>query len=196
MVAKRVSLMVAGLVAAIAIALSAGLVWTAIDAPNGSRGTALVGGPFTLTDQNGQTVTADAFKGQPFLVFFGYTHCPDVCPTTLSDMTQVLQALGPSKPAHAVFITVDPERDTSAVLKDYLSSFDPRITGLTGTPDAIAAVEKAYRVYAKRGPSENGGYAMDHTSLVYLMDKDGQFAEAFNLQQPPQKAAAEFSAFM
>lgn len=196
MVAKRVSLMVASLVAAIAIALSAGLVWTAIEAPNGSRGTALVGGPFTLTDQNGRIVTADTFKGQPFLVFFGYTHCPDVCPTTLSDMTQVLQSLGTSKPAHAIFITVDPERDTSAVLKDYLSSFDPRITGLTGTPEAIAAVEKAYRVYAKKGPSENGGYAMDHTSLVYLMDKDGQFAEAFNLQQSPQKAAAEFSAFM
>lgn len=196
MVNRRLSLMVAGVAAAIAIALSAGLLWTAIDAPTGSHGTALVGGPFSLTDQDGRTVTAGSLKGEPFLVFFGYTHCPDVCPTTLSDMTQVLQALGTAKPAHALFITVDPERDTPAVLKDYLSSFDPRITGLTGTPEAITAVEKAYRVYAKKGPSENGGYAMDHTSLVYLMDKDGQFAKAFNLQQPPQKAAAEFSAFM
>ena len=140
-------------------------------------------------------MTEKTFEGEPFLVFFGYTHCPDVCPTTLADMTQVLESLGKDKPAHALFITVDPERDTQAALKSYLSSFDPRIVGLTGTQDAVAAAEKAYRVYAQKVPGANGGYSMDHTAVVYLMDRGGRFAQAIDLQQPPDKAAALYAAY-
>lgn len=193
---RNLALTLAGLIAVLGIALAAGAILLLVHPPTATHGTALVGGPFTLTDQNGKTVTEADFRGQPFLVFFGYTHCPDVCPTTLSDMSQMLNALGKDKKARGVFVTIDPERDTPAVLKDYLSSFDPRIAGLTGTPEAIAAVEKAYRVYAKRVPAEGGDYSMDHTGIVYLMDRDGGFVNAFNLQQAPEKAAADFAAYL
>ncbi|UDL94475.1 SCO family protein [Lichenihabitans sp. PAMC28606] len=151
-----------------------------------------VGGEFALVDQNGKAVTRADFAGKPMIVFFGYTHCPDVCPTTLSDLTQMLNAYGTSEPVSALFITVDPERDTPAVMKDYLSSFDPRISGLTGTPEAIKAVEKAYKVYAKKVPTKDGDYSMDHTAVVYVMDRDGRFVNALNLSQKPEAAAEEF----
>ncbi len=149
-----------------------------------------IGGPFALTDQDGRRVTEADVAGHPFLVFFGYTHCPDVCPTTLTDLSRMLDALGRDKPVKALFVTVDPERDTPAVLKDYLSSFDPRITGLTGDPAAIQAAERAYRVYAKKVPTPTGDYSMDHTAIVYLMDAEGQFVSALNLDQSPEAAAS------
>ena len=193
---RQIALTAAGLLAALGIVLAAGSVLMIVRPPTENRGTALVGGPFKLTDQTGATVTEADFKGAPFLVFFGYTHCPDVCPTTLSDMSQMLNALGKDRKTKALFITVDPERDTPAVLKDYLSSFDPRIVGLTGSPEAIAATEKAYRVYARKAPTTGGDYSMDHTAVIYLMDKNGGFVNAFNLQQPPEKAAAELAAYL
>ena len=150
-----------------------------------------IGGPFALVDQNGKPVTQADFLGKPTIVFFGYTHCPDVCPTTLQDLTGMLNALG-SEPVTPVFVTVDPERDTPAVLKDYLSSFDSRIVGLTGDPAAITGIEKAYRVYAKKVPLSGGDYTMDHTAVVYLMDGQGRFVNALNLSQSPEAAAAEF----
>lgn len=151
-----------------------------------------IGGSFTLTDQDGKIVTDADFKGKPMLVFFGYTHCPDVCPTTLFDVSEVLRALGSdADKTQALFITIDPERDTAPVMKDYLSSFDPHLRGLTGTVDAITSAEKVYRVYAKKVPGENGEYAMDHTALVYLMDKKGQFVAPFNLKRKPAEAAAD-----
>lgn len=189
MVARRFALLLAGVAVALGLALLAGTLW--ITRPAQLQGTALIGGPFTLIDQNGRTVTADDFKGEPFVVFFGYTHCPDVCPTTLSDLSQTLDALGKTTKVRAAFITVDPERDTPAVMKDYLSSFDPRIVGLTGSPAAVAAAEKAYRVYAKKVPMSGGSYSMDHTAVVYLMDSSGQFSQALNLEQPPEKSAAD-----
>jgi len=153
---------------------------------------ASVGGPFHLEDQNGKPVSDADMKGRPFLVFFGFTHCPDICPTTLFDVSQVLRQLGKDADrAGALFITVDPERDTPAVLKDYLSNFDAHLRGLTGDPAAVAAAIKAYRVYAKKVPLENGDYTMDHTAVVYLMDKDGQFIAPFDLKRPPEAAAAE-----
>jgi protein SCO1/2 len=151
-----------------------------------------VGGPFSLTDQNGKTVTDADFKGEPFLVFFGYTHCPDVCPTTLFEMSEVLKRLGPDADrTAALFISVDPERDTPEVLKRYVSSFHPRIFGLTGTPQQIEAVKKAYRVYAKKSESKDGDYTMDHTAVVFLMDKDGRFVAPFNLERGADVAAAD-----
>lgn len=156
-----------------------------------------IGGPFKLVDQNGHQITDVDLKGRPFLVFFGYTHCPDVCPTTLFDVSEVLRALGSDADrAGALFITVDPERDTPAVLKDYLSSFDPHLRGATGDRAAIDVVEKAYRVYAKKVPTQSGEYSMDHTALVYLMDKDGRFVAPFNLKRKPEEAAADLRRYM
>jgi protein SCO1/2 len=130
-------------------------------------------------------------------VFFGFTHCPDVCPTTLFDISETLRALGPDADRiGALFVTVDPERDTPAVLKDYLSSFDPRVIGVTGDPAAVASMEKAYRVYAKKVPLDGGGYTMDHTALVYLMNKDGAFVAPFNMKRRPEEAAADLKRYL
>ncbi|HEY7459848.1 MAG TPA: SCO family protein [Xanthobacteraceae bacterium] len=156
-----------------------------------------VGGAFKLTDHNGHAVTEADFKGKPFLVFFGFTHCPDVCPTALFDMSEALRRLGPDADrARALFITVDPERDTPEKLKQYLSSFDPRIVGLTGTPDEIAAVTKTYKVYAKKVPTEGGDYTMDHSAIVYLMDRQGRFVAPFNLKRPADQAAADLRRYL
>jgi len=156
-----------------------------------------VGGPFRLVDQNGEAVTEEALKGRPSLVFFGFTHCPDICPTTLFDVSEIYKALGnDGDKVKAFFVSVDPERDTPAILKEYLSSFDPRLRGLTGDPVAVAAMEKAYRVYSKKIPLDAGGYTMDHTALVYLMDKDGRFVAPFNLKRRPEESAAELKRYL
>ena len=152
-----------------------------------------IGGPFQLTDQAGQTVTEKSMQGHPTLVFFGFTHCPDVCPTSLFEISEVLRAMGKDADrVNAYFVSVDPERDTQAAMKDYLSSFDPHLKGLTGTGDAVAKVISDYRVYAKKVPLKDGDYTMDHTALVYLMGKDGSFIGAFNSERPPAEAAAEW----
>jgi len=153
---------------------------------------AAIGGRFKLVDQDGNQVTDKDMKGRPFLVFFGFTHCPDVCPTTLFEVSEILRALGPDADrTRALFITVDPERDTPAVMKDYLSSFDPHLSGLTGDAAAVAAVAKAYRVYFKKVPLDQGGYTMDHTAIVYLMDKQGRFVAPFSLKRTTEAAAAD-----
>jgi protein SCO1/2 len=158
---------------------------------------AAIGGPFKLIDQNGQTLTDQDLKGHPFLVFFGFTHCPDVCPTTLFEVSEVLRALGPDADrTRALFITVDPERDTPQIMKDYLSSFDPHLLGATGDLAAIAAVAKAYRVYYKKVPTEEGGYTMDHTAIVYLMDKNGRFVAPFSLKRTTEAAAADLRRYL
>jgi protein SCO1/2 len=157
---------------------------------------AAIGGPFRLIDANGQTVRDADLKGRPFLVFFGFTHCPDVCPTTLFEVSEILRSLGQDADrTRALFITVDPERDTPAVMKDYLSSFDPHLSGLTGDAAAVAAVAKAYRVYYKKVPLDDG-YTMDHTAIVYLMDKDGRFVAPFNLKRTAEAAAADLRRYM
>jgi len=158
----------------------------------GTATASAIGGPFTLVDQDGKTITDRDLKGWPYLVFFGYTHCPDVCPTTLFEISEVLRALGSdANQTRALFVTVDPERDTPPVLKDYLSSFDPHLRGMTGDAAQIAAIEKSYRVYAKKAPGTNGDYSMDHTALVYLMDKQGRFVAPFNMRRSPQDAAKD-----
>jgi protein SCO1 len=151
-----------------------------------------VGGPFKLVDQDGRTVTDQDMKGKPFLVFFGFTHCPDVCPTALFDISEVFRKLGPDAGrAGALFITVDPERDTPEAMKNYLSSFDPHLRGLTGDDAAIDGVVKGYRAYYKKVPNPDGSYTMDHTALVYLMDKEGRFVAPFNLKRRPEDSAAD-----
>jgi len=166
-------------------------------APGPIAGASAVGGPFKLVDQNSQPITEQDLIGHPYLVFFGFTHCPDVCPTTLFEVSEIFRKLGPdAKNVRALFITVDPERDTPAVLKDYMSSFDPRVIGATGDSAAIMSVEKAFRVYAKKVPLDGGGYTMDHTALVYLMNKDGRFVAPFNIKRRPEEAAADLKRYL
>ncbi|BBO01162.1 MULTISPECIES: SCO family protein [Bradyrhizobium] len=158
---------------------------------------AAVGGPFQLTDQNGKAVTDKSLKGKPTLIFFGYTHCPDVCPTSLFEISEVLRALGKdADKVNAVFISVDPERDTPATMKEYLSSFDPHLEGLSGDPAETAKVITSYRVYAKKVPTKDGDYTMDHTALIYLMDRDGRFVSPFNLKRTPEEAAADLKKYL
>jgi len=147
-----------------------------------SVGQALVGGPFTLTDQTGKRVTDKDFRGRYLLVFFGFTNCPDVCPSALQVMAAALDKLGPKgQKITPVFITVDPERDTPAQLATYLKSFHPRLVGLTGTPAEIEAVTKAYRVYVKKvaDPKSSAGYSFDHSAIIYLMGPDGAYLAHF-----------------
>ena len=156
-----------------------------------------IGGPFRLTDQSGQTVTEKSLIGRPTLIFFGFTHCPDVCPTSLFEMSEVLRAMGKDADrVNAYFVSVDPERDTRTVMKDYLSSFDPHLKGLTGDPAAVAKVLSEYRVYAKKIPLKDGDYTMDHTALIYLMDKKGSFVRPFDLKRKPEDAAADLKRYL
>lgn len=158
---------------------------------------AAIGGPFQLTDQSGQTVTEKNLLGKPTIIFFGFTHCPDVCPTALFEMSEVLRAMGPdAAKINAYFVSVDPERDTVAAMKEYLSSFDPNLKGLTGAPEEIAKVISAYRVYAKKIALKDGDYTMDHTALIYLMDRNGKFVRPFDLKRKPDEAAADLKRYL
>jgi len=150
-----------------------------------------IGGPFQLVDSDGNRVTEADLKGRLNLIFFGYTHCPDICPTALAEISDVLDAMGRDVDnVGAWFITVDPERDTPAILKDYLSSFNPHLKGLSGDAAAIQKVIVAYRVYARKVPTKNGDYVMDHSALVYLMGRDGKFVSRFDMKRPAAEAAS------
>jgi protein SCO1/2 len=148
-----------------------------------SAGKALVGGPFSLVDHTGRRVTDKDFRGRYMLVYFGFTYCPDVCPSGLQVIAGALQKIGPKADLLTpLFITVDPERDTPAQLAEYVKSFDPRLIGLTGTLADVDAVAKAYRVYYKKVPDEKstGGFTIDHTALMYLMDPKGAYVSHFS----------------
>ncbi len=145
----------------------------------------------------GQTVTEKSLIGRPTLIFFGFTHCPDVCPTSLFEISEVLRAMGPdASKVNAYFVSVDPERDTPAAMKEYISSFDPNLKGLTGSPEEVERVIKAYRVYAKKIPLKDGDYTMDHTALIYLMDRKGTFVRPFDLKRKPEEAAADLKRYL
>ena len=194
--AAQILLILAGFVAGVASIVLV-VVLVSGRSPVPSAGASPIGGPFSLTDQNGRTVTDQDLRGRPFLVFFGFTHCPDVCPTALFEISEVLGKLGPdAQKVSALFVTIDPERDTPTQMKDYLSSFNPRLVGLTGDPAAIATVAKEYLVYVKKVPLDHGDYTMDHTALVYLMDKDGRFVAPFNLKRSAEDAAADLRRYM
>jgi protein SCO1 len=150
------------------------------------------GGPFALTATDGHVVTDRTVRGAYVLVYFGYTHCPDICPTTLTTLGQVLEKLGQSAgKIRPVFISIDPERDTPSAVGRYLESFDQRIVGLTGSPAEIAAVAKQYRVFYRKLPIENSGdYAMEHSSYIYLMDQDGRYLTLFSSDQSSDQIVA------
>src|SRR6202166_1662452 len=182
--------------AAFAASLVAGL-WLMLGASNGIPKANAIGGPFQLTDQSGQTVTEKSLQGRPTLIFFGFTHCPDVCPTSLFEISEVLRAMGKDADrVNAYFISVDPERDTTAAMKDYLSSFDPHLEGLTGNPEEVSRAITPSGGYAKKVPLKDGDYTMDHTALIYLMDRDGKFVAPFNLKQTPEQAAADLKKYL
>jgi protein SCO1/2 len=152
---------------------------------------ASIGGPFRLTSHTGAPFESASLSGTPYAIFFGFTHCPDVCPTALFEMSQALGALGPDAGRlRMLFVTVDPERDTPEQLASYLSSFDPRILGLTGTPEEVAGIVRAYRVFARKVPREGGGYTMDHTALILLMDAAGGLRSTLS---PQEDAGARLS---
>lgn len=158
---------------------------------------ARIGGPFSLTDQNGQTVTDRSFAGRYRIVYFGYTYCPDVCPTDVQVIGAGLKAFEARQPklgakVTPIFVTVDPERDTPEVVGRFVANFHPRMVGLTGPSTAIAAVSKAYGVYAqKQAPGSGGGYMVDHTRQAYLMDPDGRPLALLPTEQGAEKVADE-----
>ena len=193
--ASRILLVLAAFLSGLVLFL--GVIFVLGPGGPGTPAASAIGGPFQLVDQDGKAVSDRDLKGKPYLVFFGFTHCPDVCPTTLFEVSEVLRALGADADrAAALFITVDPERDTPSKMKDYLSSFDAHLRGLTGDAASIAAVEKTFRVYAKKVTTGNGEYTMDHTALVYLMDKQGRFVAPFSLKRRPEDAAAELRKYL
>ncbi len=161
-----------------------------------ASGRALIGGPFSLVEPSGKRVSDKEFAGRPMLVYFGFTHCPDVCPAGLQVIAAALDRMGDkAKGITPLFITVDPERDTPELLGKYVKSFHPDIVGLSGTPEDIAAVTKAYRVYAKKVPDEErpGEYNVDHSSFMYLMDASGAFVKHFPHSVDAEKLAQELT---
>jgi protein SCO1 len=153
------------------------------ETPRGAAGTALasaIGGQFQLIDQNGKPFSDANLKGKWHLIFFGYTHCPDACPTALNEMSLALDRLGIKRDeVGVVFITVDPERDTPDVMKSYVQSFDAPIVALTGSPAAVAQAAKAYRVFYAKHPRADGDYDMDHSAVIYVMNPEGRFTATF-----------------
>ncbi|MFC0207193.1 SCO family protein [Chelativorans intermedius] len=150
------------------------------------------GAPFELVDHNGETITQAAFRGAPTAVFFGFTHCPEVCPTTLYELDGWIEALGESGEAlRAYFVTVDPERDTPQVMKTYLGNVSKRITGITGEPEKVMEMVRSYRIYARKVELEGGDYTMDHTASVMLLDRNGAFFGTIAYQENPDTAIAK-----
>jgi len=188
----RIALWAACALPLLALLAVAGLEFTQRTNGVGAYQASGIGGPFKLASSSGGELSSDELKGTPFLVFFGYTHCPDICPETVSDVSTLLDALGPEgKEMKALFISIDPERDSIASLKDYLSSFSDRIIGLTGTPDEIAQVAKEYRVYYAKHPTKDGDYSMDHSAVIYLMDREGKLAGTLTYDEKQEAAIAK-----
>jgi protein SCO1 len=177
-------------------AVAAGVVLFGVGLIAPSRGagqaSAAIGGPFTLVDDTGAPVTEAALAGKPSAMYFGYTFCPEACPTTLLDMSRWIKKLGPdADKLNYVFITIDPQRDTPKLMHSYLSSFDKHIRGFTGTPEQTAKIAKEYRVYYKRIPTSDGGYLMDHSTMIYLMDARGRFVAVIPYQDDDASAMAK-----
>lgn len=195
---SAIRLIVATLAAVLvaAIAVTALLVFRPDPPPQKIRRITDIGGPFTMIDHRGEPVTQDTFRGTPFIVFFGFTSCPDICPTALSYALTAVDAL-PGEAGTAIrilLVSVDPERDTPARLAEYVASFDDRVIGLTGTPRQIEAMAEAYRVHYEKGPVDDAGnYSVDHSGTIYLMDRSGAFASALDIHEPIETATAKLA---
>lgn len=175
------------LVLVLAIAAVAG--WVAYSWYRTTQGEEAYGGAFSLVDQRGEPITEQAFRGQPSAVFFGFTHCPEICPTTLYELSSWLDELGSeAEDIRAYFVTVDPERDTPEIMESYISSFSERITGITGEPDKIGAMLRDFGIYSRRVETSDGGYTMDHTASVILLDSQGGFFGTIAYGESPDTA--------
>jgi protein SCO1/2 len=189
----------AGLIVLAGLGAAAVLPRLAGTAPGSATGggPVTIGGPFKLVDGHGKTVTDKDFRGRYMLIYFGYTHCPDACPATLNDMSLALDKLTPAERARvaALFITVDPARDTPAMIGDYAAAFSKDFVGLTGDQAAITAAEDEYHVYAEKHPLKHGDYSMDHSSIMYVMGPDGRFVGVINDGTKPDEIAQRLKAF-
>jgi protein SCO1 len=189
-------MLIAAVMAAVLVLAAGGLVGLALwGSPKDGPGSFLagsIGGPFRLVDQDGKPFTDADLKGKWHLVFFGFTHCDDTCPTTLNEMSQALDQLSGKQRADVriVFITVDPWRDTPQVLKSYVAKFAGPIVGLTGSGDQVKQAEAAYRVYSAKHPLPGGGYDMDHSALIYVMDPEGRFTATLSIESQADEMAA------
>jgi protein SCO1/2 len=182
-----------------AVATAGAFFWLGSETgPRSATGAAQIGGPFSLIDPTGRTVTDRDFRGKFMLIYFGYTHCPDVCPITLAKVAAALQMLDPrADHVQPIFITVDPRRDTPEVMGRYATEFSPRILGLTGSPAQIAAVEKAYKVYASpESTPEQLDAAIDHSSILYLMGPGGSFIAPVRIDGGPADLAADVGRYL
>jgi len=198
---RSAMMVLAGVAIALALGLLGRALWLSPETGGGREasvtGTALVGGPFALTDQNGRPVSDADFRGKLMLVYFGYTFCPDVCPTELLDMSQAVDALGKDgDEVQPIFITVDPVRDTPEALKEFLVNFHPRMLGLTGSVEQVQAAAKAYRVYFAKATGAERDYLVDHTSIVYLMDRQGRYLTHFGANVRGDQMAAAIKKFL
>jgi protein SCO1 len=184
-------------VAAIAIAM-AGYLYVERSSVRESLAVSVeIGGPFRLASSNGGVVDSEGLNGKPYGIFFGYTHCPEVCPTTLYEMSKTMTELGEAaKDFRLFFVTVDPERDTAPMLKDYLSNFDPRIEALVPSVEQSPGIAKAFRVYYQKVPDSSGGYAMDHTATLFLFGRDGKLASTIAWGESPEMRLAKLKKLM
>ena len=174
-------------VAAVALSIVYAVSWRGAD--HGVAARTSIGGPFTLVDDTGATVSEKTLAGKPYAMYFGYTFCPDVCPTSLLDLSRWIQKLGSdADKLNYVFVTVDPDRDTVQSMHAYISSFDRHIRGYTGAPAEIAQIAKEYRVYYKKIPTDDGSYTMDHSAIIYLMGPDGKFVTVIPYQEDDASA--------
>lgn len=193
---KSSTLAVAGIVLAVLLIGSGAFMWLG---GNGGAGGASIGGPFTLTEGDGKQITDRDFRGKYLLVYFGYTYCPDVCPTTLNEVAAAMDKLGPKAArVQPLFITVDPARDTPDVIKTYTASFSPKLIGLTGTDAEIATVAREYRVYyaINRSGKNSNNYTVDHSSVLYLMGPDGKFIAPIRTDETGAEIAATISKYV
>ncbi len=192
--ALRSRLVLYGVALGLVLVVAAALAWYLVGpgARQVGYGEALIGGPFSLVDQQGKQVTEQDFAGRFMLIYFGYTFCPDVCPLTLATMAQAIEQLSPEQADRVapIFITVDPERDTVKQLASYAPLFSPRLVALTGTPEQIKQAAKAYRVYfAKVAGDGSSDYLMDHSAFIYLMGPDGRYRRHFGHDASPEDIA-------
>lgn len=189
---RTVRLILWVLVAAAAIALALLLLRSPQSPPPPQTYSAAIGGPFALTAPDGRTVTDKDLRGRPFALFFGFTRCPDVCPTTLARLAKLRRDMGKDGDKfRIVFVSVDPDADTPANIGRYIGLFGTPIVGLTGTPNQIAAIAKAYRIYYAKVPQDGGNYTVDHSATVFLMDRDGRFQSTLDNQESDSAALAK-----
>ncbi|MCP5373084.1 MAG: SCO family protein [Hyphomicrobiales bacterium] len=199
---SRLTLIISALAVGLVIAVAGRFYLTMgpTETPVSEAAKPVIGGPFTLVNQDGKPVTEADFKGKLMLIFFGYTFCPDVCPTNLSTVSDALDILGDdAKQVVPIFVSIDPERDTPKAMKEYIAHFHPSMVGLTGTPEQVAAAAKAYRVYfakVQEKGADPDDYLMDHSAITYLMGRDGQFLVHFGHGIEPAVMAKRIREFL